>query len=225
MDIRLDYSDIDFISEKALNILKKTYLEEVKNKGFISVIISGGKSPLNFYSKLNADKNIDFSKIFFFISDERVTKDYSELNYLSIEKTLFLDKKEYNFKKINLEMDNPRICYSKEIEDFLKKYEVFDLSFLGVGPDGHLASLFKPDYGTEEKVIETVAEEYKTVDRISLNFSVLNKAKQTIFIISGKGKDRVASDIIKGDIKDYPINGIATPKCYLIDSNSVNINL
>ncbi|HOL62087.1 MAG: 6-phosphogluconolactonase [Elusimicrobiales bacterium] len=225
MDIRLDYSDMELITEKAFSIFERSYLEEVKNKGFISVIISGGKSPLSFYSKLNADKNIDFSKIFFFISDERVTKDRSELNYESIEKTLFSGKKEYNFKKINLETDNPKICYSKEIEDFLKEYEVFDISFLGVGPDGHLASLFKPDYGTEEKVIETVAQGYKTADRISLNFSVLNKAKQTIFIISGKGKDKVASDIIKGDIKNYPISGIATPKCYLIDSNSVNINL
>ncbi|MGC8728712.1 MAG: 6-phosphogluconolactonase [Elusimicrobiales bacterium] len=224
MDILLDYSDLDLITEKALSIFEKRYSEEVKNKGFISVIISGGKSPLNFYSKLNSDKNIDFSKIIFFISDERVTKDYSELNYISIEKTLFWGKREYNFKKINLE-NTPKISYSKEIEDFLKKYETFDLSFLGVGPDGHLASLFKPDYGTEEKVIETIAEGYKTVDRISLNFSVFNKAKQTIFIISGRGKDKVVADIIKGDIKNYPISGITTPKCYLIDSNSVNITL
>ncbi len=224
MDFRLDYANIEVISDKAVNIFKNLYNSAIKKKGFFSVIICGGKSPLLFYSKLNEQSDIDFSKIFFFISDERITKEISELNYVAIESTLFRNIKDFNFHKIDPLIPNPSENYNLSVTSFISENHFFDASFLGIGADGHVASLFEKEYNKHDFVIETYNENYRTPRRISLNFSALNLSSISIFIVSGSGKDKVVSDIINGK-GEYPCNSIKTPKHYLIDCSTVNLML
>jgi 6-phosphogluconolactonase/glucosamine-6-phosphate isomerase/deaminase len=186
MDIHLSYADMGIISDEALKFFKIAYDKALKEKGFLSAVITGGKSPLVFYEKLSADRDIDFSKITFFISDERVTDDVSELNYVSISERLFKNKKNYNFKRISVEKADAEVQYNSEVKEFLKKYKKFDISGLGIGYDGHVGSLFRNEYESKDYVISTKAINYKTTKRITLNYSPLNSSKFTVFIVSGK---------------------------------------
>ncbi|NLH39369.1 MAG: hypothetical protein GX445_04825 [Elusimicrobia bacterium] len=220
MDIHLSYADMSIISDEALKFFKMAYNKALEEKGFLSVIIAGGKSPLVFYDKLSADTKIDFSKIIFFISDERVTDDISELNYVSISERLFKNKKSYNFKRILVEKEDALSLYNSEVKEFLEKYKRFDISFLGVGYDGHIASLFRNEYDSTDYVIRTNAINYKTRNRITLNYSALNSSRFTVFIVSGKEKENTLRAVFTGKLK-LPVSNITTPKYYLIDSSTV----
>lgn len=220
MDIHLSYADMSIISDEAVKFFKMSYDKALKEKGFISAIITGGKSPLVFYEKLSAERDIDFSKIIFFISDERVTDDISELNYVSIKEKLFKNKKDYNFKRILVEKADAELQYNSEVKEFIERYKKFDISFLGMGYDGHIASLFKNDYEKKDYVISTNALNYKTRKRITLNYTALNLSKFTVFIVSGKEKENTLRAVFTGKLK-LPVSNITTPKYYLIDSSSV----
>lgn len=225
MDIPVIYSNYNNISLKAVDIFLNRYEEEIKKKGIFSVILSGGKSPVKFYEYLS-QRNIDFSKIIFFFADERcVDKESSESNFKMVNDMLFSKIKipAENIKRIEVEKKDAEKLYDGEIKKYLSEYNLFDFAVLGIGKDGHTASLFKTNYTTDEYVIRTKATGYSVEDRISLNFNVLNRVKTVIFLVSGKDKNEVVYDIVNAK-KEYPATKIKTEEIYyMIDSDSIEL--
>ncbi|MCX7641324.1 MAG: 6-phosphogluconolactonase [Elusimicrobiales bacterium] len=204
------------ISYKSLELFLFEYYKNVKDKDFFSVVVCGGKSPQELYRMINESK-IDFSKILFFISDERVTNDVDELNYLMIKNTLFKNVKKYNFYNINPLSEHSIKIYNGKISYFLTE-NFFDLLILGIGYDGHLASLFEKEYLEDSYVIKTRAPlEYKIRERITLNFKALNKSKRCIFIVSGEKKSLIKKKIISGEINSYPFSSIVVSSDFFIE--------
>ena len=161
----------------------------IKNKGSFSIVLSGGTTPVNVY-KLLANEQVDFEKWHIYFGDERCFP----LNHLernsNVAESTWLSK--VNILKSNIfiipaELGNTEgaLAYEK----ILDKNKPFDLVMLGLGDDGHIASLFPNHQWDNSKQVVSVSNSPKAPsDRISLTPSRLSNAEDVLFLISGKNK-------------------------------------
>ena len=144
------------IIENDENLLIKKFIRffrrKIRNKGKkrFSFVLTGGKSPIKLYKKLSKNKNIPWRKIDFFIGDERFVNENSKNSNFKMCKKYLIDRIKISNKQIykisteNKSLKEATLDYEKKIKKyFLNKKISFDLTLLGVGEDGHIASLFK----------------------------------------------------------------------------------
>ena len=183
----------------------------IKSKGRFEVAISGGKTPEKLYQKLSGFKRpLPWDKTHIFLVDERfVSHKSNESNYRMINQLLL---KHIKIPKENI---HPIPVGEKTSQAAAKKYEdnlisyfklacggfpMFDLIFLGIGEDGHTASLF-PDTpalkGPQHMATAVMPEEMSKHKRITLTFPVINNAKNIIFLVTGSNKAKVVKEILE----------------------------
>ena len=174
----------------------------------VHVALSGGSTPRLFFQQLAEDgKNASWQKVQFYWGDERcVPPDHPDSNFGMTKMYLFskIDIPDQNLHRIRGETD-PVIeaeRYSRHLLQSITKYEnsypVFDWIILGLGEDGHTASIFPKD----EKVIQSakiceVAEHPQTgQQRITLTLPVINSADRISFLVTGTGKSKIIKEIL-----------------------------
>jgi len=205
------------LAENLANQLKESVNKSDKS---FYIAISGGSTPIIFFKKLAEEpfnEEIEWDKLHFFWCDERcVPPDDEESNFGMTKENLF-DKIKIpseNIHRIKGELDpkEETFKYVNEIEDLVPKGKnglpQFDWIFLGMGEDGHTASLF-PDKEllfTFSNIAGIAEHPLTKQKRISLTFDVLNNAKLITFVVTGKSKSKILSEIIKElpDSKNYP---------------------
>jgi len=187
--------------------LCKTVIAE---KGKCAVCLSGGSTPKRMFKLLASDtwnNKIEWSKLFIFWGDERsVGQDSPDSNSGEAMRLLFdqVDIPKENIFAINGALDPTTAAedYETTLETFFGDHEpVFDLCFLGMGDDGHTASLFPYTeilYEDEYWVKEVFVEKLDTT-RISLTPEIINQAARIVFLIGGKNKADVLQEVITGD--------------------------
>jgi 6-phosphogluconolactonase len=173
----------------------------VESTGRFSVALSGGSTPKGLYSLLASGsiQNIPWDRIYFFWSDERhVPPDHSDSNFKMAYETLLskISARPENIFRIESELDAELAAkkYEQVLIEFFRlksgEFPNFDLILLGLGPDGHTASLF-PDTSalneTNRLVVANWIEKLKT-ERITFTFPVLNHAKCVMFLVTGSDK-------------------------------------
>jgi 6-phosphogluconolactonase len=179
----------------------------IAKKGKFIVALSGGNTPKRLYQLLASpefSRNIPWDKVFLFWSDERfVPHTDADSNYHMVKENLLahISIPEKNIFLIPVD-GTPKDCakeYEKSITQFFKnKKVVFDWLLLGLGDDGHTASLFPGTAILKEKkrLIKEVWVEEKQTWRISFTLPLINRAAQIIFLIAGKEKAAVVVDVI-----------------------------
>ena len=179
--VNLDCNAAQFIIERAKIAIRE--------KGSFSLVLSGGTTPVNVY-KLLANEQVDFEKWHIYFGDERCFP----LNHLernsNVAESTWLSK--VNILKSNIfiipaELGNTEgaLAYEK----ILDKNKPFDLVILGLGDDGHIASLFPTHQWDNSKQVISVSNAPKSPsDRISLTPSRLSNTEEVLFLISGKNK-------------------------------------
>ena len=176
------------------------------------VIVPGGTSPRDFF-KLLLTKNYDWTQIEFLLSDERLVDiNSSKSNFRQIN-DLFLNKLDHD-RRPNLfpKMDKLKTIDKKEILFYMnKRYEnlpTISIAFLGIGDDGHTASIFGDDKFDKKKtpffLTKRLVEKFS---RISISTNYLCSAKKIVFFLIGKKKKRLLEMIGKNEI-DIPVNEI-----------------
>ncbi len=201
--------------------------EAVRERGVFRVCLSGGSTPRALYTLL-ADGGepyvgrVPWDRASFFWGDERtVPPDHPDSNYRMVSETL-LSKVPVRQKTVfRIEAENPDAQSAAEGYESLliKQFGLsagdlprFDLVLLGMGPDGHTASLF-PGTGTalEQKrlVVTSYVEKLKT-RRITLTVPVFNSAACVLFLVSGEGKAEALRIVVTGDtdLDRYPAQAI-----------------
>ena len=180
---------------KCIKILKK----EIKNNN--NIIISGGNTYLEFF-KLLKEKVVN-CKINFYISDERILKTPKiKINLYNIKKSfLNLEKKVkffFDIEKYNI--SNKLFLLKKIRKEFNKKKIKINLAFLGVGVDGHIASIF------DNNIVNAVKEpfflsknKHEKFQRISFTFDYLKEVDQIIFVITGSDKKYLIENLKKNN--------------------------
>lgn len=181
----LDEGYIEFAVEKIHGKLKKL-LEE---KERIYVVLAGGKTPLPVYERL-ADLNLPWNRIHFFLSDERyVPLDSDQSNFKNINGVLFsrIEVPSENIHFVDTSLPVEKACERYEME--IRTAGQFDLSILGMGPDGHVASIFDPKTGKIERAVTfTPPSGDPMVPRITMTFRALNSSRYVLFSSGEKRK-------------------------------------
>ena len=219
-----NFNSLDRMAEQLVLDFVAQAKKNIAEKDFFSVVLSGGNTPKNLFAKLaeydKTNQNIQWDKIFFFWGDERcVSHDTETSNYFFANKLLFskikIPKKNIFIIPTEPPFENSAETYSETIKKFFnfrKSLPKFDLVYLGMGDDGHVASLFPYTKSLEEKdKIVIAVEPPKTVEpavpRISMTFPVLKNAKKVQVLISGKNKIELLEKISKNNFtsEQYPV--------------------
>ncbi|OLS19961.1 MAG: 6-phosphogluconolactonase [Candidatus Heimdallarchaeota archaeon LC_3] len=212
-------------TKEFIDIAVDTILKELVSSGSTSIVlaVSGGSTPIPIYEKMSnllVNSEIDPKNIFLIWIDERwVPHDSEGSNYKLIKDTLLKSRviPEENIYPIPTMLKNPReaiIIYEKTLNDLFnrlgKKSNLIDLSIMGVGSDGHTASIFP---GIDElKNIKNqnwvIVPYVKKLDayRVSLTPKLINSSKTIIYLVKGKEKASIFNFLMKTkNIIHYPV--------------------
>jgi 6-phosphogluconolactonase len=212
-----NFDSAELLTEAAANYFVMLAKENIEKKGKFTVSLSGGSTPIALYRLLASptiSHLIDWKKMFVFWGDERcVALDSNENNAFNA-KNVLLSKIKIPAKNIFIiPVDetpvNAAIYYEATIKIFFKTDKpVFDLILLGMGDDGHTASLFPCSSILQEKnkLVKEVFLAKKNVWRVSLTEPILNAATHKLFLVTGKAKAPMLDIILHGekDIEKYP---------------------
>jgi 6-phosphogluconolactonase len=183
----------------------------IAERGRFAVALSGGSTPKSLYSLLAAEhRDFDWKRTFLFFGDERhVPPDHPDSNYRMVNESLLShiqipDENVFRVKAENPDAASAAHEYENQLLQFFqpKPGEIprFDLILLGMGPDGHTASLFPGSEGLKEQsrwVMANWVEKFKT-SRISFSFPVLNNAAAVIFLATGPDKADIVRQVLEG---------------------------
>jgi 6-phosphogluconolactonase len=186
--------------------------EAVAARGRFTVALSGGSTPRGLYSLLasNAAAGIPWDKIFFFWSDERhVPPDNADSNYgmareALLSKVAIPAQHIFRIPSEGKDADAAARAYEATLRAVFAVPEGaiprFDLILLGIGIEGHTASLFpgSPALGeTRRLVVSNWVEKLKT-DRITFTYPLINQAAYVMFLVSGADKAEILEQILEG---------------------------
>lgn len=194
--------------------------DAVTQRGRFTIALSGGSTPKNLFNLLatNARTVLPWDRMFFFFGDERhVPPTDPESNYRMADESLLSKVSVPPGNVFRIAAENPDAAaaasaYEKTLQKFFAlqpgQFPVFDLILLGMGPDGHTASLFPGTAGLQEKsrlVIANWVEKFKT-SRITLTLPVLNAARCVTFLVSGTDKAPALHAVLDSDApgEQYP---------------------
>lgn len=219
MEIRTLTTPQELFAAAAEEVVR-TANEAVAQRGRFTIALAGGSTPKSLYNLLatNARNALPWDRMFFFWGDERhVPPSDPDSNYRMVDE-IMLSKIPVNPGNVfRIKGENPDAAAAAEdYEQTLRKFFAlepgqfprFDLILLGMGPDGHTASLFPGTAALQEKsrlVVANWVEKMKT-HRISLTLPVLNAASCVTFLVSGTDKATVLKAVLEEDVpaEQYP---------------------
>ncbi|MGC1784203.1 MAG: 6-phosphogluconolactonase [Acidobacteriaceae bacterium] len=206
--------DIEALSAAAAEWMTTAVQQAIAARGIAKIAISGGNTPRRTFELL-ADplhpfrQRIDWARLLLFWVDERcVTPDNPDSNYRMTREALLskVPLPESNIVRIEGEL-NPEEAAARYESALRNRFRLegaelprFDLVQLGMGPDGHTASLFPHSEALDSMMHLAVANhvEAKDVWRITLTWPVINHANDVMFLIGGEDKSKVLHEVLLG---------------------------
>jgi 6-phosphogluconolactonase len=218
-EIRVLTTPQELFSAAAEEIIRSAN-EAVKERGRFTIALSGGSTPKSLYNLLatNARTTLPWDKMFFFWGDERhVAPTDPDSNFRMANEAMLSKVPVPAANVLRFPTENPDAAavadaYEKSIRRFFQlapdAVPRFDLILLGLGPDGHTASLFPGTAALQEKsrlVVANWVEKLKT-SRLSLTLPVLNAARCVAFLVSGTDKAGVLRSVLEENVsgEQYP---------------------
>ncbi|MEA1786914.1 6-phosphogluconolactonase [Arenibacter sp. GZD96] len=218
-------------SKEAVAIHFSEYLKAfVATRQKVHIALSGGSTPKIVFDVLASTykSGIDWSKIYLYWGDERcVPPNDDESNYKMTVTHLVskIDIPKENIFRIKgentpeLEAASYAALLEKELP-YSNGVPQFDLVILGMGDDGHTASIFPHNIHLWDETTFCAVAEHPTSGqkRITLTGSIINNAQSVVFLVTGAGKSQKVREILqqKGDFKTYPASLVAPSSQNLI---------
>ena len=211
------FNDKTEITSHAADIFVTSAQNAIQQHGRFVVALTGGSSPVAIYKLLATPEykaKIDWDKVFVFWGDERwVTLDddlsnakmsaQNLLNHVPIPKGNI-----FPMYKDGVTPQDYAVAYEQSIKQVAGENGIFDLILLGMGDDGHTASLFPGEAVLKEqyKWVAAYYLEPQSMYRITLTAPLINKAKQIVVITFGENKAHALHEVLHGDYnpEKYP---------------------
>jgi 6-phosphogluconolactonase len=196
--------------------------QAIRDRGRFTVALSGGSTPRGLHEELVRDfsTQLPWQDVFFFWSDERhVPPTDPESNYRMANETLLskLPIPADHIFRVPAEIPNAGEAaqvYEQTLSNFFRtapgSFPRFDLILLGMGPDGHTASLFPGTTALEEKqhwVVANWVEKFSTF-RITFTYPMLNQAANVMFLVVGADKSAMVARALKDPAANLPCQGV-----------------
>jgi 6-phosphogluconolactonase len=201
------FPDLSALSAAAALLFVTTATQSVRERGQFLVAFSGGSTSMPLY-RLLARELIDWTRVHIFWGDERlVPADDPENNYGQAREILLkhIPIPSENIHRIasELEPEQSALDYAHMLKAFATApldWPCFDLVLLGMGEDGHTASLFpgSPVEMSEPVIAVTADYQGRPAQRVSLTPLVFNTARQVIFLVTGANKAATLNNVISG---------------------------
>lgn len=221
--------------------------EAIEKRGTFTVALAGGSTPKSLYKLLAGEKfrnKIDWSKVYFFFGDERnVLPDNDESNFKMASENLFAplkirDDSIFRWQTELKTTEQIALDYENKLKRFFdwnlnppatavgSDLPRFDLILLGMGADGHTASLFPYTEAlreTEKIAVANRVEKLNTT-RLTLTFPVINNARNVIFLVAGEEKAETLREVLEGEFtpEKYPSQNVRPANgelFWLLDAN------
>ncbi|MEP6902427.1 MAG: 6-phosphogluconolactonase [Actinomycetota bacterium] len=225
----------NFAAEKFVEIANHS----IEKRGQFTVALAGGSTPKLLYRSLASDEfkaKIDWTRVFFFFGDERnVLPDDAESNFRMANENLLqpLQIPDKNILRWQTELKNAETIaenYEQTIKNYFTflpdDFPKFDLILLGMGADGHTASLFPMTEALHEteKIVVANAVKKLNATRLTFTFSTINNAANVMFLVAGTEKAETLREVLEGEFQSdkFPSQNVK-PKngelFWLIDTN------
>ncbi|MDR3667240.1 MAG: 6-phosphogluconolactonase [Ignavibacteriaceae bacterium] len=236
------FSNTKELSEYFAELFRKRCAELLQKKKNIFIALSGGNTPNIYLNKLanpQYSKNIEWERIHIFFVDERMVppmdpgSNFRTINVVLLSKIIIPEENIHRIKgEIVPQLEVQR--YGNEILNNVGKKRgslpEFDWILLGIGKDGHIASIFpNVELKYQFQNISAVSRNPETGQiRITITETIINNADYVTFIATGKDKAEVAYEILKGDKNKYPagrINPANGTLEYLFDKDAAALLL
>lgn len=181
----------DDFESHAVDLMCASIREAIIMHGHCTIGLSGGSTPVPVYRLLRGRKDIDWSRVLLFLVDERyVPADHPESNQRMVREALLpslpIAEGQIFFPDTSLPLKECVRSYSLIVSDLKPSLVV-----LGMGEDGHIASLFPPlsaEATRSSATIATHTESFAVSDRISVTLPVLESADSRLFLLTGEAK-------------------------------------
>lgn len=219
--------DADDLNRKAAAQFVARASEASAQSGRFAVALSGGSTPKSLYSLLAKPEyrdRIDWPRVHFFWGDERcVPPDHPDSNFLMAREALLqkIHVPSENIHRMMGEVEPAQAApaYEEELRRFFAlaqgAWPRFDLIYLGLGEDGHTASLFpgSPVLNDSTRLVAADYVEKLQAHRLTLTLPVINNAAQVTFLVSGESKAGIVKEILRanGGATNYPAARVNLP--------------
>lgn len=205
--IRL-FHDFESLSHAAADLFAKQARDTISRRGKFLVALAGGHTPQRTYQLLAQPPHIDqipWTDVHVFWGDERFVPQNDERNNARMARLALLDRvpvKKDHIHPICCEIDPESTAsrYDKLLRSSLPASEpALDLVFLGLGQDGHTASLFPRSPALSEKTrwVAPVHNAEQAMDRVTLTAPLLNASRFVVFLVSGREKAPILKTVLE----------------------------
>ncbi len=197
------YRSFDLASQAAADFLAQSIQQTIQKKDRCHVVLPGGNTPAQCLAYL-AEKKISWQKIFWYVGDERCyPQGHIERNDVMLQKNLWLRIDATQVYQIPAELGA-----EQGAEQYRKIMDAItvDIAFLGLGEDGHTASLFPGNKALNDmrSVVPVYDAPKAPLERVSLSVATLQQAKSKIVLASGAAKANIIARIKEGE--KLPVN-------------------
>src|SRR5438874_8802045 len=213
------YPDADALSHEAAQYMVRIAQESIVSHGRFTCALSGGSTPKKLYGLLASEpyrSQIDWALVELFWSDERcVPPDDAESNYHMAQQVLIskvpIPADQVHRMPADLADGNAAsLAYTRDMQTTFGTDGVpsFDLIQLGMGPEGHTASLFphQPSLHEQQRLVMPVSVPKPPPLRLTFTPPLLNAARQVLFLVTGAEKADAVQAVLEGeyDPDEYP---------------------
>lgn len=213
------YDSPDELSCAAAEKITAALEVALRGRRTASFVLTGGTTPKPVYEKLSASpfrERLDWKRIHLFWGDERcVPPESPESNFGMTWKALIsrLSVPQENIHRILGELEDPGEAaqrYETEIRRVFADMSLpaFDLILLGIGEDGHTASLFPGTSWDEARWVVANYVPKLEANRVTMTQLPLNAARKVIFLTSGAAKAKALAGVLEDPVADYPAKRI-----------------
>jgi 6-phosphogluconolactonase len=206
-DIRI-FKDLENLSRHAAELFVERAAQAIKERGHFLVALNGGGTPTRLFQLLasNYRDEVEWSRVHVFWGDERcVPPDDPGSSYGQAKEILlhYVAVPESNIHRVKGELDpaSSSTEYAQILKSFAKadlEFPRFDLVYLGMGEDGHTASLFPGSMVDVTEAVIPVTAKYqdRPANRVTMTQVVFNQARRVVFMATGEKKASTLAEVL-----------------------------
>jgi 6-phosphogluconolactonase len=200
-------ADSDMVAQRGATVIAKEARDAVAVRGRFLIGVSGGKTPWIMLRALAGEKNVPWDVVHFFQVDERVAPEgHRDRNLTQLRESL-LEHAPIRPEQIHaMPVEAPDLeaaakSYAGILEEIAGVPPVLDLVHLGLGPDGHTASLVPLDPVLDVKDVDVgLTGVYQQRRRMTLTYPIINRARRILWLVTGSEKADPLARLVEGDV-------------------------